>query len=246
MLENRDRIKGLFITHGHEDHIGSLPYLLKKFNVPIYAAKLTIGLIKNKLEEHGLASSAIFHEIRPRQKVTPGCFTVEPIHVNHSIPDSAGLRHRPPGGRGSSTPATSRSTHAAVRRRRDRPPTIAEYGRRVCWRCWQIPPTQSVRASPPLNRPSPNMRRLFAKAVSAASSWQRSPPTSTVCSRSSTWRLSRAARSPSVAQHGLNTEMARELGYLHAPDNVLITIDEINKYPPEKVVLITTGSRASR
>ena len=99
VLENRDRIKGLFITHGHEDHIGSLPYLLKKFNVPIYAAKLTIGLIKNKLEEHGLASSAIFHEIRPRQKVTLGCFTVEPIHVNHSIPDS----------------------HAAVRRRRDRP-----------------------------------------------------------------------------------------------------------------------------
>ena len=75
-------------THGHEDHIGSLPYLLKKFNVPIYTARLTIGLIKNKLEEHGLASSAEFHEIRPRQKVRLGCFTVEPIHVNHSIPDS--------------------------------------------------------------------------------------------------------------------------------------------------------------
>ncbi len=88
VLENKDRIKGLFITHGHEDHIGSLPYLLKKFNVPIYTARLTIGLIKNKLEEHGLASSAEFHEIRPRQKVRLGCFTVEPIHVNHSIPDS--------------------------------------------------------------------------------------------------------------------------------------------------------------
>ncbi|MDD7639683.1 MAG: ribonuclease J, partial [Subdoligranulum variabile] len=98
VLENKDRIKGLFITHGHEDHIGSLPYLLKKFNVPIYAARLTIGLIKNKLEEHGLASSAIFHEIRPRQKVKLGCFTVEPIHVNHSIPDALAFAIECPAG----------------------------------------------------------------------------------------------------------------------------------------------------
>ena len=98
VLENKDRIKGLFITHGHEDHIGSLPYLLKKFNVPIYTARLTIGLIKNKLEEHGLASSAEFHEIRPRQKVRLGCFTVEPIHVNHSIPDACALAIHTPAG----------------------------------------------------------------------------------------------------------------------------------------------------
>ena len=98
VLENKDRIKGLFITHGHEDHIGSLPYLLKKFNVPIYAARLTIGLIKNKLEEHGLASSAVFHEIRPRQKVKLGCFTVEPIHVNHSIPDALAFAIECPAG----------------------------------------------------------------------------------------------------------------------------------------------------
>ena len=98
VLENKDRIKGVFITHGHEDHIGSLPYLLKKFNVPIYAARLTIGLIKNKLEEHGLASSAVFHEIRPRQKVKLGCFTVEPIHVNHSIPDALAFAIECPAG----------------------------------------------------------------------------------------------------------------------------------------------------
>src|SRR5699024_2146274 len=98
VLENKDRIKGLFITHGHEDHIGRLPYLLKKFNVPIYAARLTIGLIKNKLEEHGLASSTTFVEIRPRQKVRLGCFTVEPIHVNHSIPDALAFAIECPAG----------------------------------------------------------------------------------------------------------------------------------------------------
>jgi len=130
VLENRDRIKGLFITHGHEDHIGSLPYLLKKFNVPIYAAKLTIGLIKNKLEEHGLASSAIFHEIRPRQKVTLGCFTVEPIHVNHSIPDSLAFAIDCPAGvvihtgdfKVDYTPLSGDAVTDL--------PTIAEYGRK--------------------------------------------------------------------------------------------------------------------
>lgn len=121
VLENKDRIKGLFITHGHEDHIGSLPYLLKKFNVPIYAARLTIGLIKNKLEEHGLASSAIFHEIRPRQKVTLGCFTVEPIHVNHSIPDSLAFAIDCPAGVVIHTGRLQSRLHAAVRRRCDRP-----------------------------------------------------------------------------------------------------------------------------
>ena len=130
VLENKDRIKGLFITHGHEDHIGSLPYLLKKFNVPIYAARLTIGLIKNKLEEHGLTSSAIFHEIRPRQKVKLGCFTVEPIHVNHSIPDSLAFAIDCPAGvvihtgdfKVDYTPLSGDAVTDL--------PTIAEYGRR--------------------------------------------------------------------------------------------------------------------
>ena len=130
VVQNKDKIKGLLITHGHEDHIGSLPYLLKKFNVPIYAAKLTIGLIKNKLEEHGLASSAIFHEIRPRQKVTLGCFTVEPIHVNHSIPDSLAFAIDCPAGvvihtgdfKVDYTPLSGDAVTDL--------PTIAEYGRK--------------------------------------------------------------------------------------------------------------------
>ena len=98
--------------------------------MPIYAAKLTIGLIKNKLEEHGLASSAIFHEIRPRQKVTLGCFTVEPIHVNHSIPDSLAFAIDCPAGvvihtgdfKVDYTPLSGDAVTDL--------PTIAEYGRK--------------------------------------------------------------------------------------------------------------------
>ena len=245
VLENRDRIKGLFITHGHEDHIGSLPYLLKKFNVPIYAAKLTIGLIKNKLEEHGLASSAIFHEIRPRQKVTLGCFTVEPIHVNHSIPDSLAFAIDCPAGvvihtgdfKVDYTPLSGDAVTDL--------PTIAEYGRKGVLALL----ADSTNAERPgftatEQTVAEGVRRLFAKAG------KRRIIVATFASN--IYRVQQiidlaieSGRKVAVSGRSMvsNTEMARELGYLHAPDNVLITIDEINKYPPEKVVLITTGSQ---
>ena len=200
VLENKDRIKGLFITHGHEDHIGSLPYLLKKFNVPIYTARLTIGLIKNKLEEHGLASSAEFHEIRPRQKVRLGCFTVEPIHVNHSIPDSLAFAIDCPAGivlhtgdfKIDYTPLSGDAVTDLS--------TIAEYAAAACWLCWRILPTRNA---PALRQPS----RLWPKGCAAclpapktaALSWQPLLPTSTASSRSLTWPLSMAARWPSMA-----------------------------------------------
>lgn len=97
-VQNKDRIRGVIITHGHEDHIGSLPYLLKEFNVPVYATRLTIGLIKNKLEEHGLLGSTKLVEITPRRKFKLGCFTIEPIHVNHSIPDAVAFAIECPAG----------------------------------------------------------------------------------------------------------------------------------------------------
>ena len=100
MLQNKDKIKGLLITHGHEDHIGSIPYLLQKMDLPVYGTRLTLGLIRNKLEEFNLAGKTRFVEIVPRQKLQLGCFTVEPIHVNHSIPDAVAFAIESPAGRG--------------------------------------------------------------------------------------------------------------------------------------------------
>ena len=88
VLENKDRIKGLFITHGHEDHIGAIPYVLKQINLPIYCTRLTAGLIKLKLEEHGLVKSTKLITVEPGETVRAGKFNVEFIHVNHSIADS--------------------------------------------------------------------------------------------------------------------------------------------------------------
>ena len=98
VIQNKDKIKGLLITHGHEDHIGSIPYLLQKVDLPVYGTKLTLGLIRNKLEEFNLAGRTHFVEITPKQKLHLGCFTVEPIHVNHSIPDAVGFAIDSPAG----------------------------------------------------------------------------------------------------------------------------------------------------
>ena len=89
--QNAEKIRGIVITHGHEDHIGGLAYLLKKVNVPVYATRLTIGLIEGKLREHGILSSAKLNVVTPRQTVKMGCMAVEFIRVNHSIPDAVGL-----------------------------------------------------------------------------------------------------------------------------------------------------------
>lgn len=98
LRRNADRIRGIVITHGHEDHIGALPYILKELNLPIYATKLTLGLIETKLEEHGLLKTTRMFCVKQGQRVKLGCFEVEFIRTNHSIPDSVALAINTPAG----------------------------------------------------------------------------------------------------------------------------------------------------
>ena len=98
LKENISKVKGFVITHGHEDHIGALPYVLKEINVPIYATKLTLGLIKNKLKEHGLSNQVRMTEVKPGDVIKAGCMSVEFIRVNHSIPDACALAIHTPAG----------------------------------------------------------------------------------------------------------------------------------------------------
>ncbi|MEG1686700.1 MAG: ribonuclease J [Angelakisella sp.] len=98
LTRNREKIKGIFITHGHEDHIGGLAYLLKEINIPVYGTRFTIGLIEGKLKEHGLLNKAKLHVVEARDVIKTGCMSVEFIHVNHSIPDACALAiHTPTG-----------------------------------------------------------------------------------------------------------------------------------------------------
>jgi len=99
LIENKDRIRGIVLTHAHEDHIGALPFLLREINVPIYGTKLTLGFLKEKLKEHELDSIAQLLVVRPRDVVELGCFKVEFIRVTHSIVDGVGLGISTPVGR---------------------------------------------------------------------------------------------------------------------------------------------------
>ena len=98
LLENQDKVRGIFLTHGHEDHIGGLPYVLKHLDVPVYATKLTLGLVENKLREHGLADTAKLNEINGNSKIQAGVFEVSFFYVNHSIPDTGGFAIETPEG----------------------------------------------------------------------------------------------------------------------------------------------------
>lgn len=98
VVQNKEKIRGVFITHGHEDHIGGIPYLMKEIDAPLYATKLTLGLIKNKLKEHGLSNQVKMMEVKPGDTIKAGCMSVEFIRVNHSIPDACALAiHTPTG-----------------------------------------------------------------------------------------------------------------------------------------------------
>jgi len=91
LLENREKIKGIVLTHGHEDHIGALPYVLAQLNVPVYGTKLTLGLVEGKLREHHMLANCLLHVIRPEDKLQLGNFNLEFFRTNHSIPDSIGI-----------------------------------------------------------------------------------------------------------------------------------------------------------
>ena len=244
VVQNKDKIKGLLITHGHEDHIGSIPYLLQKFDLPIYGTRLTCGLIRNKLEEFGLAGKTKFVEITPKQKIKLGCFTVEPIHVNHSIPDAVAFAIDSPAGtiiqtgdfKIDYTPLACGPTDLA---------TLSDYGQRGVLALL----SDSTNAEKPgftatEQKVAASVRNLFARAqnkriiiASFASNIYRVQQIIDLAVEDGR-KVAFSGRSMVN-----NTAMAQELGYMHIPEGTLISIDEINQYPPEQVVLVTTGSQ---
>ncbi len=244
VIKNKDKIKGLVLTHGHEDHIGGIPYLLKNFNLPIYGTRLTLGLVEGKLKEHGLAAGAKLNTVKPGDIIKLGAFSVEFIHVNHSIPDAVAVAVRCPAGvvvqtgdfKIDTTPIDDKVIDMA---------RFAQLGSEGVLALL----ADSTNAERPGFTASERIvgesfSNLFKKAdghriiVATFSSnihrIQQIIDEAVRCGR-------KVAVSGRSMINVVNT--AAELGYLKVADGVLIDIESIKKYPPEKLVIITTGSQ---
>ena len=241
---NADRIRGIVITHGHEDHIGGLPYLLKVLNVPVYGTNLTIGLIQGKLREHGLLNSATLNVIKPGDVITLGGFTVEAIHVNHSIPDALGLAIRCEGGTIVHTGDFKIDTTPIDGGMMDLG-RLAEIGQEGVL-CLMSDSTNAERPgfTESERKVGESFETLFRKAgnnriiVATFSS---------NIHRVQQIRNGAASLGRKVALVGRSLEnvvsISAELGYLNVPEGIVIDINMINRYPADKLVIITTGSQ---
>ena len=242
--KNRSKIRGVVITHGHEDHIGAVPYLLKKLNVPVYGTALTIGLIEGKLKEHGLTGSARLQVTPPGSHLQMGCMDVELIHVNHSIADAVALAIHSPAGtivhtgdfKIDMTPAEGAMIDLA---------RFAELGKEGVL-ALLADSTNAERPGYTKTEQTVNnsLDNLFLRAegkriivATFASSISRVQMIIN-CAVKYGRKVALSGRSM-VNVMGI----ASELGYLHIPDGVLIDLNLINRYEPGQLVLITTGSQ---
>lgn len=242
--KNKEHFRGIVITHGHEDHIGALPYLLKKINVPIYGTRLTLGLVEGKLKEHGLLAQASLNVVEPRQNVRMGCMSVEFIRVNHSIPDSCALAIHTPAGvivhtgdfKVDYTPIEGGIIDLA---------RFGELGNRGVLALM----SESTNVERPGYTKSErsvgeSFKGLFAKAegkriIIATFS-------------SNIHRIQQIideavkhGRHVAVSGRSMTNVISKavELKYINVPDGTMIDIEDVNSYDPSELVIATTGSQ---
>lgn len=243
LVENRERVRGIFLTHGHEDHIGALPYILKQLNVPIYGTKLTLGLAQGKFEEHGMVRDVTMHCIKAGEHVDIGHFMVEFIHVNHSIADVVALAVHTPVGIILHT-ADFKFDHTPVDGKVTDFRKLAELGDKGVL----VLLSDSTNVERPGYTPSERElaqtfdelflqaegRILVATFASNIHRIQQIVDTAFHFNR----KVALAGRSMVNV-----VTIAMNLGYLQIPEGVLIELDDVDRYAPEQLTVITTGSQ---
>ncbi|WDL97330.1 ribonuclease J [Alicyclobacillus sp. ALC3] len=243
LTDNREKVRGIFLTHGHEDHIGGLPYVLKSLNVPVYGTRLTLGLVENKLREHGLLDSAKLNRIDGNSKIKAGVFDVSFFYLTHSIPDTGGFAIRTPEGlvihtgdfKIDQTPVDGRPAELNK---------LAAYGDEGV----MMLVADSTNAERPGFTPS---ERTVGKAIDEILST--APGRVILATFASNihrvqqviYAAEKFGRKVSIVGRSMvnNITIATQLGYLQVQPNTLVDIDDIGKMEPTKLVILSTGSQ---
>lgn len=243
LIENREKVRAIVLTHGHEDHIGALPYILSELNVPVYGTEFTLAYVENKLEEHGLLNQATLIEIRANERVKIGPFTIHPIQVTHSLVDCVSLAIHTPLGvvihtgdfKVDPTPTDNRLFDLH---------TFAEYGKEGVLALFQDSTNVERAGYTPSERA---VRRKFDEVFARA---ERRIFVS--CFASSIHRIKLAIDSAfendrKVALIGRSmtesAEIAQDLGYIDIPDGVLIHPGQIKDFAAQNVCVMIAGTQ---
>ncbi len=242
LIENKDKIKAIVLTHGHEDHIGALPYVLKKINVPVYGTRLTLGILEGRLKENGVDSSNL-HSVMQGDIINIGCFSVGFIRVNHSIPDAVGLSIKTPVGmivhtgdfKLDYTPIDGKMTD--FRRFSDlgnRGVLVLMADSTNSEREGHTPSERTVGAA--FDKAFHNARGRIIVATFSSNVHRIQQVIDTAV---------RYKRHVAVLGRSMVNvvNISLELGYITAPEGTLVDIDEIHSYRMEQMVIITTGSQ---
>ena len=242
LIENQDKLKGIFLTHGHEDHIGALPYVMKQIDCPVYGTALTLGILEGRLKENGVSSENC-RIIKPGDKITAGAFKLDFIRVNHSIPDAIAIAINTPIGTIIHT-GDFKIDHTPVDGQVTEFNKFAEYGDRGVLALL----ADSTNAERPGFTPS---EKMVGKTFDDEFRYAKNRIIVATFS-SNVHRIQQVIDAAlkydrKVAVIGRSmvnvVNIAKELGYLKAPEGEIIDIDETHNYTPDKIVIITTGSQ---
>lgn len=243
LMENREKVRAIFVTHGHEDHIGGLPYVLKSLNVPVYGTRLTLGLIENKLKEHGLADSAKLMKMDGDSVIHAGAFTVSFFYVNHSIPDTGGFSIDTPEGLIVHT-GDFKFDHTPVDGRPADLQKLAAYGARGVLALV----ADSTNAEKPGFTPS---ERTVGKTIDDIVS--HAPGRIILATFASNIHriqqviqaAERCGRKVAIVGRSMvnNIQIAISLGYLDVLPTTLVDDSDIGKLSPENLLILSTGSQ---
>lgn len=243
LVKNKSKVKGILITHGHEDHIGALPYILKQINVPVYGTKLTLGLIETKLEDHEMLKDCTLTEVKPAEIIEFENFKAEFIRNNHSIADSCSIALHTPMGiivhTGDFKIDFTPIDNEVIDLQR-----LAQLGKQGVL-LLMADSTNALHKGYTMSEKTvgETLENLFGKAsgriiVSTFASNVHRLQQISNCALKYNRKIAFSGRSMEKI-----SEVARRLGYLHIPEDMIISLEEINNYPNDRITIVTTGSQ---